>query len=299
MADLEAAADRALVRVMELKERVHEAEEALEELDEETSRLDERLDDEADALREQARALQERAAEERQRVDREVEESARALDGVEEAAQAATADCDREAAVARREILELEERAGEGLLRVDESGRALSTSLAELESRVAEVERSLEAALEEAAGAVHSMDARLRTLTEEVQQHAAEVEHLLGEECPAQVAQAREAYAAGLDDIDQRLTEQFEAQGPPLEGTCELACESSSSSLDAAYPEFHHETAIQDVGDLGLAALTHESELANVDSSRDAAVEAHCEAAQAAVDSLDTAMEVLASYGYA
>jgi DNA anti-recombination protein RmuC len=298
VAELETAADRALARVTVLKEQVHDADDALDALDEAASRLDQRLDEEADALRTQVERLQRRAVAERERIERETEESVRSLDGAEESARTAAAECDREAARTREEIAQMEAGGKIGAGRVAGAGRTLSEALAHLEARVTEVEGALAAALRQAADEARAMDVRLREMAREVEERAAEVLQVMDGQCPELVARARQSYIEGLDRIDEALADQLESYEDPLTGTCEEACTHSAGAMEETYPQCEHDAAVQAVSDLALAVLTAESEIANVESEVSAGLESQLEKGQAAIDSLDVCMEVLASHGY-
>lgn len=299
MAELEAAADTALLKVKGLSEQVQEAEEALATLDSELARILAELEADGSALREDARRLTAQAAAAHERLTQEGQEAAAALEDFEEQAASAQAECAREAQETRGQVGELEAAAESGQGRVREGAERVGAALRELARRTGEIEAALEAALAEAAGLADEMKGELEGLHQAVQTEAEAVHSFLSDDCAQEVERIVAEYDRSMAALEDFLDQQFAQMRQHAEETVSFSLAECAREVEEALPEDAAEACVLAINDVGAAAAENGEELDRARACLVEDLEATIARAEAAYAGLVAMEDLMAEYGFA
>jgi len=301
MADLETAAETALVKVKQLSERKDEAHGTLERLSELLGRVDEQVEADWSALREDLRSNLERVREDKARLAEGGEEAAEALGELHVSIRSVHSDAQEEAFGSGQEVSALasaiDARRPE-LARLVEAAGAAANALRE---RVAALEAGLEEALDEAREFLSSdVVNELRRLEEEVGERARILEVTLGQECTAALEDKYDNWLSTLNEVEEIVAEAFERARTHLSDVAEFALiECGGRAMEAA-DELQDDVALLESAASSLAEATvavRRDVEQGVHSLGDSLQETD-QHAQAMSAALGVVMELLASFTF-
>ncbi len=282
MADLEAAAEAALVKVTQLAELGQEAEDALQSLEERLTTIREQVESDAQALAGDVSDFLERLEDEKKRLHDRGEEVAGALSETQASVATTNEDVQQGLQEARAEVAALAGPVQAAPGQIDEMVQELETAAQSFRDQAAAIEAQLEQAFAEAREfvGVDVVD-DLRAMREAVEERAQAVQETIGREYETALQAKYDHWLATLNEVEGLVHDAFERardhvtqvveyaleeaprrhqvaldELPPLVATLEGAAEALQGAVAEIEAEVQqgHEATAEEVRDTGSAA---------------------------------------------
>jgi chromosome segregation ATPase len=219
MADLEAAADAALMKVKELEGGVEGGRAALTSLREELARLAARLDEDWAALREKGAAIVSRVQEESSRLAEDGREAQVALSELDGAMAATRAESERALAEAAAGVSALGAQVDGARPAMEALVQQAEAAFQSLSEQAAQVQAALEGALGSAAEFLESEVApALEAMAEEIEGAAEEAAAVLGDELPSSLDELLGQWESKVAELESFIEEFFDDAATHAEG---------------------------------------------------------------------------------
>jgi chromosome segregation ATPase len=303
MADLETAAEGALVRVKEFEARFEKAQASFAALRDEATTLRAQLESDWTGLAEAAQSLIRSAEEHRKAFDTDGQEAAQALAGLGSAVGGAVPEAQQELQGATGEVAGLGERVEGERPRLEAAEERLRALADDIASRADQVERQLAEALREARDFVGvEVAADLQAIEDAIRQRAASVQSVVAEQCTQAIEDAYADFESKLDELEQLVSEKaFEEPGQHVDEVVQFSVQEAQTAhkdaLDALVAgvdalEAELRTLEEDV-------KQHAADVEGEAQTLDGEVEGALALADAMTGAVRALRELIASYGLA